>query len=158
MDSLPTRCYVNPCQKYLPISRNFFYDFDSYDDILYASKKNIKNVRYFREQESMYFHYMYMTPPPLTLDPGTLAHRYHAHMLPALVSSFFLSHQDAQDRFESNPNTTNFEQFSKFWQRHPSLIKIIMTVMKQQQLERVDVSTSSFFSCKAFLHVTYKYY
>lgn len=82
---------MNPCQKYLPISRNFFYDFDSYDDILYASKKNIKNVRYFRQRKSMYFHYMYMTPPlpPLTLDPGTLAHRDHAHMLPALVEILF---------------------------------------------------------------------
>lgn len=27
--------------------------------------------------------------PPLTLDPGTLAHRDHAHMLPALVEILF---------------------------------------------------------------------
>lgn len=30
-------------------------------------------------------------PPPLAPDPGTLAHRNHAHMLPALVE-IFLSH------------------------------------------------------------------
>lgn len=73
--------------------QEFFYDFDIYDDILHVSLKNIKNVRYFIQQKSMYFHYMYMPPslPPLAPDPGTLAHRNHAHMLPALVE-IFLSH------------------------------------------------------------------
>lgn len=72
--------------------QEFFYDFDIYDDILHVSKKKYQKRQIFQTAKiNVLSLHVYAPLPPLAPDPGTLAHRNHAHMLPALVE-ILLSH------------------------------------------------------------------
>lgn len=60
--------------------------------IFYTShKKYQKRQIYHTAKINVLSLHVYAPLPPLAPDPGTLAHRNHAHMLPALVE-IFLSH------------------------------------------------------------------
>lgn len=109
----------------------FFYDFDIYDDILHVSKKSQKRQIFQTARINVLSLHVYdPPPPPLTLDPGTLAHRDHAHMLPALVEIFFFKSLGCIGSVWVQPYHHNLWTIFKMLVE-ASLLEIIMTVIKQ---------------------------